>query len=110
MDILRQLLGSVLVASLIPIAVALGTLLGKLIKRAINQIDNEILQNVAWTAVTFVEQKFKDLNNEDKFKSAYDAIAKKLPGVSPVDIERAIESAVQAMNISKKSLGSSTNS
>lgn len=103
------LLGNILIAILIPIATALGIFLGKLIKGAIAKIENETLQAVAWTAITFVDQKFKDLHGKDKFDKAYEAIAKKLPGVNKEAVEQAIESAVNSMNLSKKSLSSSTN-
>ena len=97
-EILNQVLSSLLVAVLIPIATAIGVLLGKLIKRAISKIDNAILQDLAWQAVLFVEQKFKELHGQDKFNKAYEYVARKLPGVDAEDIERAIEAAVKAMN------------
>ncbi|OQX78905.1 MAG: phage holin [Candidatus Omnitrophica bacterium 4484_70.1] len=98
MDILNQCLGSILLAVLVPVATTIGVLLGRLIKRAISHIDNKILQDLAWQAVLFVEQKFTELHGKDKFDKAYEYIAKKLPGVDKEDIEKAIEAAVKAMN------------
>jgi len=98
MDILNQCLGSILLAVLIPIATAIGALLGRLIKRAISKIDNALLQQLAWQAVLWVEQTFKDLHGKDKFDKAYEWLAKKLPGVEKEDIEKAIECAVREMN------------
>jgi len=98
MDILNQCLCSILLAVLIPIATAIGALLGRLIKRAISKIDNALLQQLAWQAVLWVEQTFKDLHGKDKFDKAYEWLAKKLPGVEKEDIEKAIEAAVKTMN------------
>ena len=98
MDILQQLLGSILLAVLVPVATAIGVLLGKLIKKAISHIDNSIAQQLAWQAVLWVENTFKDLHGKDKFDKAYEWLAKKLPGVEKEDIEKFIETAVKEMN------------
>ena len=98
MDI-QQLLGSILLAILVPVATAIGVLLGKLIKKAISHIDNKIIQQLAWQAVLWVENTFKDLHGKDKFDKAYEWLAKKLPGIEKEDIEKAIETAVKEMNI-----------
>lgn len=95
---IQQILGSLLIAILIPVAAALGLLLAKLIKKGISKIDSEALQSVAWSAVHFVEQKFRDLHGKDKFDKAYEIIASKIPGVEKENIEQAIESCVNAMN------------
>ena len=98
MDILQHLLGSILLAVLIPVATAIGALLGRLLKKGIAHIDNTLLQQLAWQAVLWVEQTFKDLDNKKKFNAAYDWISRKLPGVDSNDIEKAIEAAVKQMN------------
>jgi len=95
---IQQILGSLLVAILIPVATAIGFLLAKLIRKGISKIDSEALQGMAWTAVHFVEQKFRDLHGKDKFDRAYEIVASKLPGVEKGNIEQAIESCVNAMN------------
>ena len=105
----QQILGSLLVAVLIPVAAALGLLLAKLIKKAISKINSEAMQSIAWTAVHFVEQKFKDLHGDDKFDKAYEIVAGKIPGVEKEDIEQAIESAVASLHAELgEKVGSST--
>ncbi len=96
---MMQFLGSILVAILIPVATGLGTLLGKLIKKAINRIENATLQELAWTAVRWAEQKFKNLPGDERFKKVEEYITEKLPGVNKEDIERAIEAAVKQLHI-----------
>jgi len=109
-EILQTLFGNILMAVLIPVAAAVGLLLATLIKKAISKIDSEAIQAVAWQAVLFAEQKFKDMHGKDKFDKAYEYVAGKLPGVSKEDIEKAVEAAVGAMNKEfPKAPSSSTN-
>ena len=101
------ILAQILVAVLIPAAAILGTLFGKLLKRGIAKIDNEALQQGAWVAVRFVEQKFKKMNNADKFAKVYTRLAKKLPGVKQEDLEHAVEAAVNSMKKESGNVASS---
>ena len=98
MDILHQLLGNILLAALIPIGTAIGVLLGRLIKKAISHIDNALARQLAWQAVLWVENTAKDTDSKGKFNMAYNWLAKKLPGVEEMDIQKFIEAAVKEMN------------
>ena len=98
MDILHQLLGNILLAVLIPVGTAVGVLLGRLIKKAISHVDNALARQLAWQAVLWAENTFKDLDGKGKFNLTYRWLAKKLPGVEGKDIEKFIEAAVKEMN------------
>lgn len=98
MDMLRELLPQILVAILIPVAGIIGTLIARLIKGLIKKNLNENLQGLAYVGVRWAQQKFKDLHGQDKFDKVYTAIASKIKGVDKMDIEEAIEAAVEGMN------------
>lgn len=96
---LLSMAGALIAVVLIPIATMIGRLIGKLLNKSIAKIDNEQLQSMAWVAVRFAQKKLKDKAGSEKFEAAYEYLAKKLPGVNGDDIEKAIEAAVNSLDL-----------
>ena len=94
-----NIVGTLLVALLIPVAGILGTLLGKLLVSLIGKIRNETLQQLAYTGVRWAEQQLKTTPGSDRFASVRNYIAGKLPGVDEEDVRKAIEAAVKTLHI-----------
>jgi len=105
---LTQLLGQVLLLVVTAILPALARLLGKFLSKKIEEADNELLARVAGMAVLWVEQKYKNLESEEKFQKAFEYIEEKLKklkiNVDSKDIANVIEATLQGFTQSTSNL------
>lgn len=106
--VINQILPAVLVAVVtyvvVPILAKVGDYIAAKIANAKLDTQSKTIQiigTVAGVVVQFVEQKYKEMSNEDKFDKAYQAVAdvlvKKGINVTEKEIEQYIESSVKTL-------------
>ena len=108
LEICKSNMPQLVMAILTPIAGTIGAMAGFLLKENIERLKDSRYRALAKTAVRWVEQKFKDLDNQQKFDKAYEYLASKLgKSVTKNDIEVLIEEACKNLKIE---LGNSVSS
>ena len=90
MEVVREILGLILVAVAVPVAAIVGTQLARLLKRQVERLDCDKKERVAWSAIGWVLDKFPGLTETEKYQKAMERVANVLPGLSKEDVDEAV--------------------